>query len=271
MFNNSSGVSVRSAAPKFGASKSSVHKTLQEKTCIVYRKKMSIPDRSDTQATLAKTKCGRLLRKFRDEEFILDDESYLTFSHSDMAGNDGFYSKKPGKAPADVRFKKRKKFEQKVLVWVAISPQGLSHAMIKKSGYAINAERYLNECIRRRLIPYIRTHYPNGGYVFWPDQASSHYAKIVIEYLRQENIKFVEKNDNPANVPEIRPIEDFWSILKRHVYAKGWKAKTHDQLIRRIKFCLKKIDKSVVQKLARSTKTRIDRVRRYGVIENRDK
>jgi hypothetical protein len=92
----------------------------------------------------------------------------------------------PTQASQDIRFKKRKKFEQKVLVWVALSPHGLSGALIKKSGYAINAERYLDQCIRRRLIPYLRANYPNGGYVFWPDQASFHNAKAVINHLRAE-------------------------------------------------------------------------------------
>ena len=35
---------------------------------------------------------------------------------------------------------------------------------------------------------------------------------------------------NPANAPKLRPIEDFWSILKQKVYEKVWKAKSIDQL-----------------------------------------
>jgi hypothetical protein len=88
-----------------------------------------------------------------------------------------------------------------------------------------------------------------------------------LDHLRKEKIDFVKKDDNPANVPEIRVIEDFWALLKGAVYAKGWSAKNTDQLITRIKYCLKKMNKDVVQRLAFSTKKRIDRVRRYGVVE----
>ena len=35
---------------------------------------------------------------------------------------------------------------------------------------------------------------------------------------------------NPANAPKLRPIEDFWGILKQKVYEKGWRAKSIDQL-----------------------------------------
>jgi len=31
-------------------------------------------------------------------------------------------------------------------------------------------------------------------------------------------INFIEKIENPANLPEGRAIEDFWSILKAKVY-----------------------------------------------------
>jgi hypothetical protein len=104
--------------------------------------------------------------------------------------------------------------------------------------------------------------------VFWPDKASSHYANIVVNHLRDEGIDFVQKEDNPANVPEARSIEDFWSILKGYVYANAWKAESTRQLTNRIKLCLRKMDRDLVQRLAADTKKRIDNIRRKGVIEN---
>jgi len=266
-FENNDKVSIRSAAGKFNASKSWLHETLTTKTSIKRRKKKTIPDRTENQKALAKSKCGRMIRKFAGRSFLLDDESYFTLSHSTISGNDGFYTSEVSSAPANVKYATKKKFEGKVLVWITMGPKGLSRPLIRKSGYAINAQRYLDECIRRRLVPYIRSNYGDNEYVFWPDQASSHYSKIVIDHLRAENVVFVEKHDNPANVPEIRPIEDFWAHLKAAVYAKGWKAKNTAQLITRIKYCLNKFDDSLVHKLASSVKSRIDHVRRYGLIE----
>uniref|UniRef100_A0A914DC44 Uncharacterized protein n=1 Tax=Acrobeloides nanus TaxID=290746 RepID=A0A914DC44_9BILA len=51
-----------------------------------------------------------------------------------------------------------------------------------------------------------------------------------------EDIHFVEKVDNPANLPEARPVEDFWAALKGMVYAKGWHAENVQQLVNRIKY-----------------------------------
>jgi len=48
-----------------------------------------------------------------------------------------------------------------------------------------------------------------------PDLPSSHYAKTAVDYFREEKLKFVETIESQANpVPEARPIEEFWSILK---------------------------------------------------------
>lgn len=81
--------------------------------------------RSEKQKSLAKTKCGRLYRKFHNRQFILDDESYFTLSHSGIGGNGEFYTADVSKESADVKFYKKAKFEQKLLVWLAIGPMGV--------------------------------------------------------------------------------------------------------------------------------------------------
>ena len=162
-----------------------------------------------------------------------------------------------------------KKFEPKLLVWICISQKGISKPYFVPSGLGINQHVYLKECIQKRLIPFIQQHHLEDDYVFWPDLASSHYAKTVIDYLREKNVKFLEKEDNPANVPECRAIENFWRILKGDVYKNNWKAENLEKLQCRIKYCLKKIDLVTVQNLANSTPKKLDSVRRYGLIEQK--
>ena len=67
-------------------------------------------------------------------------------------------------------------------------------------------------------MPFINMYHSDDKYLFWPDLASSHYANSVINFFEEKKLKLVAKKDNPANVPECRPIEDFWSILKGIVY-----------------------------------------------------
>jgi hypothetical protein len=56
-----------------------------------------------------------------------------------------------------------------------------------------------------------------------------------MEWLEQKNIRIVPKADNPTNVPPTLPIEHFWALLARAVYAKGWEAKNETELCSRIK------------------------------------
>ena len=84
-------------------------------------KKQNIPDQ---QKLVNRAKCATLYRKYRDREWILDDESYFTKTHSTI--NDNFFSDNIDFAPANVKFKRKHKYEKKLLVWIAMSPRGFA-------------------------------------------------------------------------------------------------------------------------------------------------
>ena len=92
-------------------------------------------------------------------------------------------------------------------------------------------------------------------------------ADKVVDYYRAQNINFVEKSENPANLPEARPIEDFWTILKGEVYKGGWKANDFDVLKKKIRLCLRKMDQNLVQDLIADTSARLNKIRNDGFIE----
>ena len=82
-------------------------------------------------------------------------------------------------------------------------------------------------------------------------------------------IHHVDKIDNPANLPEVRPIEDFWSILKAKVYENNWETKTLHELEVRIKKCLKEVDLVTRLKTIGCVKKRLNDIRMFDIIENR--
>ena len=123
---------------------------------------------------------------------------------------------------------------------------------------------YRDEVLEPFLLPFIQKYHQNDNYVFWPDQASSHYSKEVVAWLNSKKIEFLAKNINPANAPKTRPIEDFWGILKAKVYAKNWSAKNISQLTKKIQLCLKEMDLNLVQSIAGSVQKRLDTVHRKG-------
>ena len=54
-------------------------------------------------------------------------------------------------------------------------------------------------------------------------------------------IRMVQKDENPPCCPQIRPIENFFGILKQRVYAKNWKAENRAQLENKIRRVIKNI------------------------------
>ena len=72
-------------------------------------KKQKIPDRSDQQKLVKRAKCVTLYRKYRDREWIQDEESYFTNTHSNINGNDNFYSDNIDFAPTKVKIRRKHK------------------------------------------------------------------------------------------------------------------------------------------------------------------
>ena len=266
-FENKVGVSQRKMARKLKCHPSTINRILKRKTGIVFYKRKKKPKLTEKQKREAKPKCRKMYDTFSKRDFVLDDESYFTLSGSTLSGNRGYYTSDQKNAPDDVKHYYKSKYEEKVLVWVAISPKGISSALFRKSGLAVNSKVYLDLCILKRLVTFLNKHYKssNNSYVFWPDLASSHYAKVVQSCLKMLKIDFVPKSMNPANMPQVRPIEDFWAHLKTAVYDKGWAAKNVKQLKTRIEYKLRKINLRFVQHLASSVNRRLRNVIRHGI------
>ena len=128
---------------------------------------------------------------------------------------------------------------------------------------------YRDSCLAPRLLPLIKKNYSDGNCIFWPDQTGCHYAEHSLAFLCENLIHHVDKGDNPANLPEVRHIEDFLSILKAKVYENNQEAKSLHQLEVRIKKCLKEVDKVTILKTNGCVKKRLKDIRMFDIIENR--
>lgn len=195
----------------------------------------------------------------------MDDESYFTLNNSTLAGNDRYYAADRDLCPDNVRYKLVKKFEEKLLVSICISPRGLSPIYIHPSKQAVNQDVY-KQVLENTLMPLVSKYNKSKKkFVFWPDLASSHYAKSVIEFLKKKKILFVQRELNPANTPEARPIENFWGDLKRLVYANNWQAKDLNELEHRIRSCYEKMENDNFLKQIKAVSTRLNKIAKFGI------
>jgi transposase len=246
-FRDNDTISQRVAAAKFNCHHSHIYRTLRNKTTLKCFKKKRSPPYTEAQKAAVTKLSRRLCRKSQGLDFVIDDEHYFPLSKACIPGNRKYYSSDKENAPPEVKYYFKKKYEKKIMLWIAISPRGLSPPFFVPAGLAVNQYVYRDKCLKKILVPFIKKKYPDGQYLFWPDKASSHYAKSVVDFLQEENVRFVGKDDNPVNLPQARPIEDFFGLLDQMVYDKGWEAENLKQLKNRVKYCLKKVEVDVVR------------------------
>ena len=109
-------------------------------------------------------------------------------------------------------------------MWIAMSNQGMSKPLfLPITSVAINSNIYINECLIPRLLPFTHKYHSDFNYLFWPDLAGAHYSKERTAWV-DENLYFVDKESNAPNVPQERPIANFWGCLTHKVYEGGWQA-----------------------------------------------
>ena len=265
------GVSTRTLARKHVLSNSTVHRILRNAN-IKYYKSKKVSDFTLNQAQRAKTAAHRLRRDFfptsGNMKVVMDDESYFPFKMDSLPTTTGFYASSDAElssVPTEVRFHGCSKFPMKLMVWVALSVDGLSASFFCLRKHSITSKIYREECISKRLKPFLDRMNPNGNFTFWPDLASAHYATSTIQLLQDLHIPFVPKIANPPNCPQLRPIEDLWACLKAKVYEKGWQASTERQLKQRILNKMKEFDATTFQNLFAKIKSRIRKVADEGV------
>ena len=82
----------------------------------------------------------------------------------------------------------------------------------------LNASRYINEVLETKLMPSVHDIFGDiSEFVFQQDGAPCHTAKTCIKWFTDHNVQLLTW---PGNSPDLNPIENLWSRLKKLVAAK---------------------------------------------------
>lgn len=165
---NSIGWSYAALGRRFRISDHSVKKILKE-AGVVRKKRLKCPKSTPQQVQRQKRLLNILRRTLfkasNGVDIIVDDEAYFTVDGIDTHFNDFYYSHPCLEVPDSVAYRPKQKYPDKVMVWCAISPKGVSEPYIVKSGNAVSAPVYIQQCLTR-LKKFIDNHYPDGNYIF---------------------------------------------------------------------------------------------------------
>lgn len=213
IFRTNPGISVREAARKLHVPTSTMSYTKVHRLGIRAFTQKPAPKYVKDQEQRARAGCGEVLRRSHGHVLIMDDETYVYADPSQVPGRSFYHAKDKNGVAFQHRFKPKEKFAEKFMVWQCVDADGNVSTPFVSTG-TMNWEVYLRECLKKRLLPFIRQHHPNQRILFWPDLARCHYAKNVTDWLEEQGIPYVLKNENPPNVPQARPIERFWGICK---------------------------------------------------------
>jgi len=147
--------------------------------------------------------------------------------------------------------------EQSLMLWGCISLEGVGPLKRFAPNERMSAKQY-KQLLIHRGIPYLLTlgKQHNTPFMFQHDGASSHTAKTVKTYLQRKNIDLLPW---PAHSPDLNPIENVWSKLKRNV-SRRMRTTSLDDLWQNVQEEWLKIDKNYILSLIQSMPRRIKAV-----------
>jgi hypothetical protein len=136
-------------------------------------------------------------------------------------------------------------------VWGSFSAKGGgSLTILPKNTY----KEWYQHTLREKLLLTIQEQFGEEQCLFQHDGAPFHRAKVITKWIGEQNIYIL----GPGNSPDLNPIENLWSILKRQVDKQ--KPTNSDKLQALIMQEWSAISQDVAQKLIDSMPGRIAEV-----------
>lgn len=239
-------ISCRKLAQEMDISFSSVRRILKNDLQLRAYKKITEPLLKDDQKEQRKKFANWVRKKFRK-----DDTMRILFSDEKMFDLDGIYNSQNDRIWAVDRedanqkgaIKQKRKYPQKVMVWLGVCSYGVSPLVLFKDG-TVNHERYIRE-----VLPVARD-YGNkifgNNWTFQQDGARPHVHEKTQDWCTRHFPAFIDKDTWPSNSPDLNPLD--YCIWDEFAHAVNWqKVTSKATLITELKRAVKLIRLDVVR------------------------
>ncbi|RWS20224.1 uncharacterized protein B4U80_05981 [Leptotrombidium deliense] len=156
------------------------------------------------------------LRCNKYTNYITTDEALFYLSDYDGQSKIQYISRASSKKIAEI-YKHRRK-SKGVMVWCGISVYGALKPIFVEPGVKINAQYYIHHVLKPFLKHDAKRLYPGMGFIFHQDSAPSHTAKNTLQFLRDNNIKFITPQQWMPCSPDAAPMDYcIWGYIKKQV------------------------------------------------------
>jgi AraC-like DNA-binding protein len=217
--------SPREIARETGISRSTVKRIVKKDLGLnQYRRKVGQQLNSDCKMKRIQ-RSQQLLQRFPTDRRVrsiwFTDEKTFTVATPVNTQNDRVYAqaRKKRDVSSTRLIRERQHFSRNVMVSVAISKMGKSRIVVIEPGAKVNSQYYCQHVLGDGLLPDIRAICQHHTWTLQQDGAPSHTAKNTMEYLRRENISFIEPDMWPPNSPDLNPVDyAVWGALQQMVY-----------------------------------------------------
>jgi inhibitor of nuclear factor kappa-B kinase subunit alpha len=170
-----------------------------------------------------KERCKQLLLRHtaHDVETIcFSDEKLFQLEEFHNPQNVRVYAVNILDVPEASRTVQRSQHSGAVMVWAAVSHQGVSPLVIFEDGTRINQEVYRNMVLEPVVKPLTDTMFHGRHWCFQQDSAPAHKAKSNQAWCGVHLPSFISTQEWPSKSPDLNPLDYFvWSRLQAKVNA----------------------------------------------------
>ena len=184
----------------------------------------------------------------------------MMISTNEITGETNFYYKRHGVVvPESWKKLARQNWPKQVMVAMGICWNGTSRIYIVPEETKINASNFIQLILKPMVKKDIPRLYGKEAkdVIFHMDSAPGHVATDTVQWLQQEKVKYISKEEWLANSPDLAQMDfSINSIFKKIVKKRSVNSAT--QLARMIRAEWKKFTVGIIRKRLLSWKKRID-------------